>query len=262
MTKFIFLLFPILLFSQQKTGLVHYGELQSMGMGAPVGADYNAILVFDKNASLYITRKDSLEGGHINKIERYKTGENSGNISNFITNKIGFRYYNDYKNDMLYSRDLGFSLIKESLPQLAWEIHDTTKKIGELTCTKATSKFRGRNYTAWFTTEIPLTYGPWKLQGLPGLILEAYDTNKEIYWYFKSIDYPCDYQYLLKPIENKPGNWMTYKDQKNKLWAAYNKSIIGGRMVAESADVTIKNDKEKQNLLERYIEGFEIDNAE
>ena len=39
-------------------------------------------------------------------------------------------------------------------------------------------------------------FGPWKLHGLPGLILEAYDTNKFISWYFKSVEYPT------KNIEN------------------------------------------------------------
>ena len=67
--KFILIyvfLFSFYGFSQDKTGLVHYGEIQGMGTGAPVGPDYKSILVFNNSSSLYITRMDSLEGGHIN----------------------------------------------------------------------------------------------------------------------------------------------------------------------------------------------------
>ena len=40
-------------------------------------------------------------------------------------------------------------------------------------CNLATTKFRGREWKVWFTEEIPVSLGPWKLGGLPGLILKA-----------------------------------------------------------------------------------------
>lgn len=58
-----------------------------------------------------------------------------------------------------------------------WEISDESKEILGYQCFKATTDYRGRRWTAWFTPEIPLQDGPWKLCGLPGLILEAGDAQ-------------------------------------------------------------------------------------
>ena len=41
----------------------------------------------------------------------------------------------------------------------------------------AVSDFRGRRWTAWFAPDISISDGPWKFSGLPGLIMEAYDTE-------------------------------------------------------------------------------------
>lgn len=60
-----------------------------------------------------------------------------------------------------------------------WNITDDSKEVLGYQCFKAETDYRGRHWTAWFTSEIPIEEGPWKLCGLPGLILEAYDTNKD-----------------------------------------------------------------------------------
>jgi GLPGLI family protein len=70
------------------------------------------------------------------------------------------------------------SQYSEYLHSQKWEIcEDTLVVIGYL-CQKAKCRFRGRNYTAWFTPEIPINNGPWKFGGLPGLILKIYDNDK------------------------------------------------------------------------------------
>jgi len=71
-------------------------------------------------------------------------------------------------------------LIKEVMEKINWKIEKETKKLLGYTCQMATGICKGRKYTAWFTTDIPVSFGPWKLQGLPGLIMEAYDDSQRI----------------------------------------------------------------------------------
>lgn len=62
---------------------------------------------------------------------------------------------------------------EEDIPQWNWEITDSTKVILGYECIGAAVGYHGRRWTVWFTPEIPVSAGPWKLEGLPGLILEA-----------------------------------------------------------------------------------------
>lgn len=79
-------------------------------------------------------------------------------------------------------------LIEETMPAINWKISADTASYGTLHCQKATAHFKGRDYTAWFCPDLPFHTGPWKLNGLPGLIVEAYDTNKEVAFKFDGME--------------------------------------------------------------------------
>jgi GLPGLI family protein len=80
--------------------------------------------------------------------------------------------------------------VEETNPEIDWTLLEETKKIGSFVCNKATTRFRGRNYTAWYCPEIKGNFGPWKLQGLPGMILEAHDEKREVIFEMKKIETP------------------------------------------------------------------------
>lgn len=62
---------------------------------------------------------------------------------------------------------------KKELPQ--WVISNEKIDINGYTCQKAPASFLGRTWNAYFTPEIPFNKGSWKLWGLPGLIVQAFD---------------------------------------------------------------------------------------
>lgn len=66
---------------------------------------------------------------------------------------------------------------EEPVPALEWNITPSTKEIAGYTCLQATTVYGGRLWDVWFTASIPINGGLWKFSGLPGLILEATDSQ-------------------------------------------------------------------------------------
>ena len=61
----------------------------------------------------------------------------------------------------------------EPTPVIVWTLTDDTLTVGGYYCQTATCNFRGVAWTVCYTEEIPSSAGPWRLRGLPGLIVEA-----------------------------------------------------------------------------------------
>ena len=110
-----------------------------------------------------------------------------------ITNGDYLKLYNTYRPDFkefllenANTRQLTYYgmvsidryMYQEDIPQINWVLSDSTKEICGYLCHQATATFRGRNWVAWYC-DIPKSVGPWKLNGLPGLILAAQTEDKE-----------------------------------------------------------------------------------
>lgn len=70
-------------------------------------------------------------------------------------------------------------LVEELIPEQQWILTDETKEILGYKCKSAKCNFRGRDYTAYYTDEIPVADGPWKFGGLPGFIMEVCDAGNQ-----------------------------------------------------------------------------------
>lgn len=93
----------------------------------------------------------------------------------------------------------------DKLEQHNWQVVNEQKVILGYTCQKATTRFAGRDYIAWFTSAIPIPDGPYKFHGLPGLILEVADTKNQ--YSFKAVGL----QKNKSNLESSTSSQRTYK---------------------------------------------------
>jgi len=92
-------------------------------------------------------------------------------------------FYQVFKNQDLNTIEffgrVGLDLFKYNMPLqvLNWQILPDTMQVSGYAAQKATTSFAGRDWVAWFAPEIPISDGPYKFNGLPGLIVQLYDTR-------------------------------------------------------------------------------------
>ena len=67
--------------------------------------------------------------------------------------------------------------VEEPMDQMEWQLVEGDTVVATYACQKAQTTWRGRQWTAWYALDLPFSCGPWKLCGLPGLILSAHDDS-------------------------------------------------------------------------------------
>ncbi|MCT4603279.1 MAG: GLPGLI family protein [Marinifilum sp.] len=123
-----------------------------------------------------------------------------------VPEKPDIRIYKDYKKQYLISQEKISGkdfFTKEPLNQMQWQLSGKKKKVLEYNCQEATTHFRGRNYIAWFTTEIPFKAAPFKFYGLPGAILQIQTSDGQINIEAKELKIQAQASELKNPFENK-----------------------------------------------------------
>jgi GLPGLI family protein len=262
--KKIFFIISIFIFlhSFSQNGVVNYGYIESLTIGNGIGDDYNSILKFNDSQAQFISGKESLENPEkLNKETVYENPDGSGGYisSGLIVTPNGNQVITNLNENLMYS-NIKYGkqyYLKDSIPIMKWKIFkNETKNIGNFICIKATTTFRGREYTAWFSTQIPVLFGPWKLNGLPGLILEAYDTNKNVYWYFKNIDYPVKDIVISSNIINEKleeqKEFLNNQEFSKKLLELVEKTNEKSLIFSKQNDVDIKPIKYESVFLEKF----------
>lgn len=140
------------------------------------------LLDIDKNGSNYYSH-DKFVADSIGKAEiekQIKSGggsisvnkrENPGQVSYKVT-----KQYPEFKTYLFRSISMDRYKIRED-KKPEWKILPDKEKIGNYNAQKAITSFGGREWTAWFTQDIPFQDGPYKFYGLPGLIVKIEDAT-------------------------------------------------------------------------------------
>lgn len=147
-----------------------------------------------------------------------------------------FEYYYNKKSKEFYLFNNiydTFYMIQENVPVIDWELLDEQKEIGGYVCQRAKGYFAGRTYYAWFTMEIPFSYGPWKLHGLPGLILEAADDKEEVTWTYAGFE-PVEAGSPDQIASPKHAS-RTTKERFDRLYEAARRNPEAARKAAQEA---------------------------
>ena len=150
------------------------------------------MLLAGKEASYY-TSFERIEGGVNNWLgflESRKSGiqqANSAGISKDIYFGYFYLFAQQHKSIAYETFAINY-LVEDEMTDLNWKILKDTLNFSGIHTQKATTTYKGRNWIAWFAPELPFANGPWKLYGLPGLILEAYDDKNEVQFRFAGVE--------------------------------------------------------------------------
>ncbi|GAB0157165.1 hypothetical protein CHRYSEOSP005_24350 [Chryseobacterium sp. Alg-005] len=205
-----------------------------------------------------------------------------GNMDNKhvdMSGQIVKRTMNSSENENFTNIKFGYYSFKTT-DKMNWTISQETKNVQGYTLQKATTTFGGRNWTAWFSKDIPFNEGPFKFRGLPGLIFEIQDSeNNFIYRLIKSLKLPDVYPTddFLESNFGTKAIPVTEKQKKKLLMEFYNDPFaferanfsktntnlninISGKEIRTLDDLNTQT-KNMQEVIRKYNNPIEIDKA-
>ena len=182
---------------------------------------YNlATLDFNNSEALFLYQE---MGDNPNSKSKSKVikGSDKGNYTQKVDKTVRNIYKNKGNGILLQYNDVDGLLI-DSIQPIKWKyIENKTKKIADYDCFMAEGYFRGCYYTVWYTPDIPSSFGPWKLNGCPGLILEVTRDDKALSFYATKIE-SVEKSIKLNPYESRR-TILTYGQLKQRRIDAINK---------------------------------------
>lgn len=225
MIKKIFFLFltasTILLYSQNQRFSYEY-KFVSDSTAKDKSLTELMDLDISKKGSKFYSRDKAVADSIMKEMDKKSNPDFSG-IKFGQVQSVVEKSYPAYKIIFFNSLDMDNYKVSDER-KMDWKILAEKEKVGEFNTQKATTNFAGRKWTAWFTTDIPFQDGPYKFNGLPGLIVKIEDNTKS-------------HSFILKGVKNLKAEeiWISENDRDrydpliNLTYDKYNKQIIDHR---------------------------------
>lgn len=142
-------------------------------------ADY----LYSGEKSLYTQHKKMIDP---EKATFDENGEETGPLKDY-----NVKLYKDFQKNIILSWFImyGQKIIKDNGNLFDWKITNNKKTILGHECIEATTDFRGKSWIVYYSADIPVSDGPWKFNGLPGMILQVKDKENLISFEATSIEY-------------------------------------------------------------------------
>jgi GLPGLI family protein len=144
-------------------------------------------LYIAENKSIYMDEKTP----KIWNLEHLSGTEKAGARLQIGLPTFSYLVLTEGEKTMEIEEQLGGSYVgyaEESISPGSWKIHEDTLSVAGMLTYKATCTLKNRNWTAWFSPEVPLSEGPYKFRGLPGLILQLSSDDADFHFKIRSIE--------------------------------------------------------------------------
>ncbi|SDY09964.1 GLPGLI family protein [Hymenobacter psychrophilus] len=210
------------------------------------------ILTIGKNISsfesMYSYKADSIIGSQV--LDQPLVNQSSMNaIMPYLKTNFKYKIYKNYHNKNIYYYDKIITKsynIEQNNDKINWVITDMYKKINNYNCQKATTNFAGRKWVGWFTKAIPISDGPYKFMGLPGLIIEIYDTDDDYHFLLNELK-KVTYQEVIKvPLNAIKTNQVAFNEANSAYYLQGVIKVANNGNPPEVARQLIENYKKKQ----------------
>ncbi|HCD9236008.1 TPA: GLPGLI family protein [Elizabethkingia anophelis] len=234
----VFLLFPFLVFSQSNRFIYEYTFKMDSLNKSKIDRELMFLDVNKDKSEFYSYKRfahDSAWTASKNKLG----GSNAIDFRNY-NSKVDFSVAKDYKqNKITLYYSVGYDTYDISdFNSISWKIKPETSTILDFKVQLAEASLGGRKWKAWFCPDIPVQDGPYRFNGLPGLILKVEDTNKDHSFILVGTKLLTEDK-IYEPFANKKTYTINYKSLKG-AWKEYVKNPVKNMQLSSSSNGSSK----------------------